>query len=167
MLAEFDNPTKISRDTRNSVLGSIECYNERPIVGGTANPTKEEIRQRALDVFPTQKRAVTKLDYEALAYSMDSKFGLIKRCAIYQDPDSLKRNLNMYVLAADTDGYFTTANDTLKRNLKTWLMRYKMLNDTIDILDGKIVNIGINFSAKLLPGRNKSLTLSQVSTSFA
>ena len=38
-------------------------------------------------MFPTQNRAVTKLDYEALAYNMDAKFGLIKRCAIYQDPN--------------------------------------------------------------------------------
>ena len=166
LLAEFDDPTKLSSNTKNNVLASIECYNERPIVGGTANPTKEEIRQRALDMFPTQNRAVTKLDYEALAYNMDAKFGLIKRCAIYQDPNSLKRNLNMYILAEDGSGNLAVPSDSLKRNLKTYLMRYKMLNDTIDIIDGKIVNIGINYSAKLLPGRSKDLTLSQISTAL-
>ena len=53
----------------------------------------------------------------------------------------------------------TIASDALKRNLKTWLMRYKMLNDTIDVLDGKIVNIGINFIAKMLPGRDRENVL--------
>jgi hypothetical protein len=39
-----------------------------------------------------------------------------------------------------------------------------MLNDTIDILDGKVVNIGFNFSAKILPGRNKSAVLNSCLT---
>ena len=34
---------------------------------------------------------------------------------------------------------------TVKNNLKTWLNHYRVINDTIDILDGKVVNIGIEF----------------------
>jgi len=92
---------------------------------------------------------------------MDAKYGLVKRCAIYQDPDSLKRNLNLYIMAEDGLGQLTEATDTLKRNLKTYLMRYKMLNDTIDVINGKIVNIGITFTAKLLPGRDSNLTMQE------
>ena len=90
--------------------------------------------QRIYDTFPTQNRAVTKHDYESIVYGMHPKFGSIKRCAIYQDPDSLKRNLNLYIIAEDRRGYLTTSNDTIKRNLKTGLMNYKLIKDTIDIL---------------------------------
>ena len=33
----------------------------------------------------------------------------------------------------------------MKLNLKTWLNNVRMLNDTVDIMDAKIVNIGIEF----------------------
>ena len=37
-------------------------------------------------------------------------------------------------------------NSAIKENLKVWLSGKKMINDTVDILDAKIVNFGINFS---------------------
>ena len=33
----------------------------------------------------------------------------------------------------------------IKENLKIWLNNYRMINDTIDILDAKILNIGVEF----------------------
>ena len=52
----------------------------------------------------------------------------------------------MYVLSEDSNGKLVVATDTLKQNLKNWLNRYKMMHDTIDIIDGRIVNYGIEFS---------------------
>ena len=77
---------------------------------------------------------------------MPSKFGAIKRAYAYKDIDSFKRNINMYVLSEDSNGKLVVATDTLKQNLKNWLNRYKMMHDTIDIMDGKIVNFAIEFS---------------------
>ena len=76
---------------------------------------------------------------------MDPKYGKIKRANVVRDENSLKRNLNMYVLTENSSGDLTQPNSTLKDNLKIWLERYKMINDTIDILDGKIINIGIRY----------------------
>ena len=77
---------------------------------------------------------------------MPPKFGAIKRANIYRDTDSNKRNLNLYIISQDEYGKLTESTSTLKQNVKTWLSRYKMINDTVDILNAKIVNIGINFS---------------------
>ena len=52
----------------------------------------------------------------------------------------------MYVISKDVAGYLTATTTTIKNNLKTWISNYKMINDTIDIRDAKIVNFGINFS---------------------
>ena len=76
---------------------------------------------------------------------MPSKFGAVKRANIVQDTDSFKRNLNLYLVAENEQGHLTTATNTLKNNVKRWLNNYKMLNDSIDILDGKVANIGIEF----------------------
>ena len=86
---------------------------------------------------------------------MPSKFGSIKRVSVQKDPDSLKRNLNMYVISEDKFGFLSKTNLTIKNNLKTWLNQYRMLNDTIDILDPFIINIGITFAAKSRIGADK------------
>ena len=77
---------------------------------------------------------------------MPPKYGVVKRAAIFKDPDSLKRNLNLYVLSEDTTGKLTQANESLKKNLKVWLNNVRMINDTIDILDAKVMDFGIEFS---------------------
>lgn len=131
--------------TKNNIIGSLEVDNEEPIIGSVSPLSTDEIKIRALAFFASQNRAVTKQDYISVVYSMPAKFGAIKRVNITQDKDSFKRNLNMYVVSEDADGYLIQTNNTTKTNLKNWLINYKMINDTIDILDAKIVNIGINF----------------------
>ena len=141
----FQNITQLNSSTVLEVQQSLEVYNTDPILGDTTEPSAEEIRRRAIDFFAAQNRAVTKEDYESLAYSMDKKFGSVKRCSVIQDPTSFKRNLNMYVLSEGAGGKLSLPTSTIKNNLKTWLNMKKMINDTIDIIDGKIVNIGIEF----------------------
>ena len=127
----------------------------------------EEIRTRAVDFFATQNRAVTKLDYESVAYAMPPQFGAIKRCNVVRDNDSFKRNINMYVLAENRNGTLTQTSAPLKDNLKTWLGRYKMIHDTIDILDGRVVNFGIKFSVISDPDFNKFEVLEKCTQSLA
>jgi hypothetical protein len=86
---------------------------------------------------------------------MPPQFGAIKRCALYRDSDSFRRNLNLYVISEDNNGYFTATNNTIKENLKTWIGQNKIINDTIDILDAKIVNIQIDFKAVSAVGTDK------------
>tara|TARA_Y100000593_G_scaffold21311_1_gene42761 strand:+ start:2012 stop:3856 length:1845 start_codon:yes stop_codon:yes gene_type:complete len=143
---QFNEDLDLDGDKTTTIINSIEVTNEDPIVGDVSAPTIEELKILAKNYFATQNRAVTKQDYVSIAYAMPSKFGSIKRVSVIQDTDSFKRNLNLYVLAEDTAGALTLATDTIKENLKTWLNNYKMVNDTIDLLDANIVNIGINFS---------------------
>ena len=142
---EFPSINATDNSLRNTVMSSLEVTNEEPITGNVSLPTREEVKRRSHDYFATQNRAVTKSDYEALIYNMPKQYGTVKRCNINRDEDSLKRNLNLYVISEDSMGKLQTANNTVKKNLKTWLLNYKMLNDTIDILDAYIVNVGIDF----------------------
>jgi len=88
-------------------------------------------------------------------YRMPSQFGAIKKCNLIPDVNSFKRNLNFYILAESAAGKLTTANNTLKKNLKTWVNQYKMINDTIDILDAHVINIGIEFEMISAVAANK------------
>jgi hypothetical protein len=141
----FKNQGNLDATQVALVEDSLEVDNENPILGDTSTLTADEIRTRAYATFATQNRAVTRNDYINLCYRMPAKFGKLKRVNVIQDPGSYKRNLNLYTLCENISGNFTTPNDTLRNNLKVWLNRYRMVNDTIDILDGKIINLGINF----------------------
>lgn len=141
----FKNQTTLNPNLVNTVVQTIQVNNDEPILGDTQALTSEEVRQRAYATFASQNRAVSRSDYMSMCYRMPSEFGQIKRVNIVQDSDSLKRNLNLYVLAENPQGDFTQANSLLKSNLKTWINQYKMINDTVDILDGKIINFGIDF----------------------
>ena len=152
---DFSDRTALVSSKVRNIQSSIEVINETPIVGDVTNPTGGEIKRRIYDTFPTQNRAVTQADYENLVYRMPGKFGSVKRCSVQKDPDSLKRNLNMYVISEDVYGKLTRTNQTIKNNVKTWLNQYRMMNDTIDILDPYIVNLGIDFVVKAQAGADK------------
>jgi len=158
---EFPDRTTLVSATANTVIASLEVNNEMPIVGNVTNPTSDEVKRRVYDTFPTQNRAVTQADYENVAYRMPAKFGSIKRCSVQRDPDSMKRNLNMYVISEDQFGKLTTTNATIKNNLRTWLNHYRMINDTVDILDPYIINIAIEFSARPTPDADRYVVLEQ------
>jgi hypothetical protein len=138
-----------------SVISSLQVNNEEPILGDLTIPSVKQIKQRIKSTFSAQGRAVTLDDYINLAYRMPSQFGGVKKCHIIRDVDSFKRNLNLYVLSENSNGKLTKANTTLKNNLKTWINRYKMINDTVDILDAEIVNIGIEFEIVSYSASNK------------
>lgn len=155
----FADQANLDTNVINTVQGSLEVDNEVPIIGGFSVPTAEEIRIKALNHFASQNRAVTKEDYKSFVYSMPVKFGSIARCNIMRDADSTKRNLNLYVLSEDNNSFLIQANNTIKQNLKTWLSRVKMINDTIDILDANVVNIGIRFVILATQQENKYAAL--------
>tara|TARA_R110000824_G_scaffold144871_3_gene313013 strand:+ start:4228 stop:6024 length:1797 start_codon:yes stop_codon:yes gene_type:complete len=142
---EFSNMAQLSTPLVEVVRSSIEVLNETPIVGEVSTPTTSDIKRRIFDTFPTQNRAVTKADYENLASRMPAKFGSIKRVSAQQDPDARRRNINLYVLSEDSFEHLTKTNSTIKNNLKVWLNNHRMVNDTIDIVDPFIINLGIEF----------------------
>lgn len=144
-LFEFNDVRSLDQTKVTAVKNSIEVNNEEPIVGDIPNVTAEELKFRVYNTFGAQNRAVTDKDYEAMIYNMPPQYGMVKRASIVRDADSFKRNINIYVISQDVTGKLTPANAMLKQNIKTWLNKSKMINDTIDILDAKIVNLEINF----------------------
>jgi len=117
----FDKVDQLVTGTMRSVRNSLEITNDEPITGESPETTTDELKRRVLGNFSAQGRAVTKQDYMALIYSMPGKFGSVKRANILRDPDSFKRNLNIYVIGTNTDGTLGTITTTAKLNLKKFM----------------------------------------------
>jgi hypothetical protein len=69
--------------------------------------------------------------------------------------------INLYTLGYDVNGYLTTLNRAVKENLKTYLNEYRILTDGINLLDGFIVNIGIDFDIRVYSGYNNREVLTK------
>jgi hypothetical protein len=151
----FKNSKSLSIAKMREVEVSLEVSNSVPISGQVSTVGSAEIKRRVRDAYASQNRAVTKQDLESMAYNMPVKYGSIKRCKIKKSPCGMGRNLDLYVLSEGTDGKLSTATDTLKNNLKFWLSERKMISDTIDIMDAKIINYGIEYSIIVDPSKNK------------
>ena len=63
--------------------------------------------------------------------------------------------INMYVLGFDQNKNLTNLNQAIKENLKTYLGEYRMITDGINLLDGFIINIGVDFEVVVYSNYNK------------
>jgi len=160
----FSNLLNTTSTSRALVANSVEVTNEEPFVGEVKLDQTEELRNNTLGYYAAQNRAVSLMDYQSIIYGMPAKFGRVKRCFITQDNDSFKRNINLYIISQDNNGFLASSNATLKENLKTWLSQYKMINDTIDVLDATIVNVAIDFNVIANPDYDKTDVLNSALT---
>ena len=161
---EFKNRANLSSTKMSTVMSSLEVINEEPIQGDMAPPTIEELRELISGAHSAQNRAVTAEDYKTLVLSMPPKFGGVKRCSIVQDVDSNLRNINIYVVNQSNNGTLQQTNLVLKENIKTWLNTKRMINDSVDILDAKVVNLGVRFSAITTNNENKTIVFDRIKT---
>jgi len=109
----------------------------------------------------SQNRIVTKEDLLARIYTMPSNFGRVFRASIKSsrnNPFATK----LYVATRDIDGKITIAPDALKKNLQTYLNRYRLMSDAIDMLDADVINIGLNFEVLVDKSLNKRIVLQDI-----
>ena len=151
----------------NAIFNSLATNNPLAADGGNDGDSVEEVRQNALGNFQNQLRTVTAQDYLVRTLSMPSNLGVIAKahtqpCKIgdYQSGE-LPSVLDLYILSYDENKNLRIASDTLKRNLQTYLSEYRMINDSINIKDAYIINIGVNFDIIVSPNFNNSETITK------
>lgn len=62
---------------------------------------------------------------------------------------------NLYVLGYDVNRKLTQINPATLQNLITYLNKFKIVTDKINIIDGYIINIGVDFKITVFNGFNK------------
>ena len=178
----------------NLVRRSIKVNNPVPASGGRGAETDDEIRNNALANCASQGRAVTQKDYVVRTYGMSSKFGSIAKAYAVTDtqldPANIQfqlnqlstsslspvntntRNINqnnpfainLYLLGYDTNQRLINTNEAIRQNLKNYLNQYRMLTDSVNLLDGYIINIGVDFTIIAYKNYNKREVLANCLT---
>ena len=167
------------------VRKSIKVNNSTAATGGRGSETNDEIRNNALASISSQGRAVTQKDYVVRAYAMPSKYGSIAKAYAVTDtqlnpsniqaqpngsvtsslspsntniksiPQSNPFSINLYLLGYDTNQRLINTNEAIRQNLKNYLNQYRILTDSVNLLDGYIINIGVDFTIIAYKNYNK------------
>jgi hypothetical protein len=169
----FLNPNLANSNLANTIFNSVASNNVLAADGGQDGDTIEELRRNATGNFQNQLRTVTQEDYIIRALSMPANLGVIAQAYArpakigeYQ-PGELPTVLDLYILSYDINKKLRTASSTLKKNLKTYLSEYRMINDSIKIKDAFIINIGVEFDIIVLPNYNNNETLTKCVTTLS
>ena len=153
--------------TANTIFNTLGVTNPIAADGGGDGDSIEEIRQNSSANFASQLRNVTQDDYLVRALSMPANYGVISKA--YIEPTKAQSIsagesqsvLDLYVLSYNVNNQLTIASTALKQNLTTYLSQYRMVNDSVNIKDGFIINIGVNFSIIILPNYNSNDVLTK------
>jgi hypothetical protein len=131
-----------SDNAKNSaVKASLTVNNPIPALGGKDEPSIEELRYLIKYNFGSQNRCVVLKDYQARLALMPSTFGVPFRSFAHEEQNKVV----ISVLGLDRNGKLTNeSTNTLKENISSYLSDFKMMNDYVRVVDGKIFNIGFD-----------------------
>ena len=150
----LSNNPGVDNNINNSVISSIRANNPFPALGGRGLPSIQEILNNTAANHAAQERCVTLKDYVSRAYQISGKFGAPFRIAGQVD----ENKVIMHILSRAGNGDLVSpSTDRIKLNMIRYLSQYRMINDFIEINDGKIINLrvavdllidGDNFNSK-------------------
>jgi hypothetical protein len=129
------------QDYKQNVIRSLKVRNPIPAIGGNDGLSVEQIRQLIKYNFSSQMRDVTLTDYLLQVYKMPGKFGSPFRA------NSLKlhNKIIIPILDVDSNGKLSNSSNTLlKDNITEYLSQFRMVNDYIEVKDGKIFNLAFD-----------------------
>mgnify|MGYP001196775257 CR=1 FL=1 len=74
--------------------------------------------------------------------------------------------VNLYVLGYNSDKHLSPLNIAVKQNIKTYLNEFRVLTDGINLMDGFIINMGLDFSIRVYRDYNKREVLTNCISSI-
>ena len=129
------------QDFRQSVQRSLTVNNPIPAIGGNDGLSVEQIRQLIKYNFSSQNRDITLTDYLLQLYKMPGRYGSPFRANAFKTNNKVVISM----LNIGSDGKLSnTSNSLLKSNIAEYLTQYRMINDYVEIKDGKIFNLAFD-----------------------
>lgn len=144
---------------KRSVRDSIRVTNPSVSYGGKDIPDTEEIRKLIKYNNGAQNRCVTLNDYYAMLSKMPGKYGLPFRIGVIEENNKIA----IYSLGLDSQGKLTNIlSETVAENMKSYLSKYKMVNDFVEIKSGKIINIAFTVTVYVDKSYDKAEVVQRV-----
>ena len=145
------------------VTNSLKVNNPLPALGGKDEPSVEELRNLVRYNFSSQERCVTIEDYKTRIGLMPGRFGAPFRNNVME----IQNKIKVYTLVLDAKGELSTSlTSTLRENLATYLSDYRMINDYIEVDNGKVFNLGFEVDLFVDKQFSQSEIIAQAATTI-
>lgn len=129
------------QDYSQAVIRSFRVNNPVPAVGGNDGLSTEQIRQLIKYNFSSQMRDVSLTDYLQQVYKMPGKFGSPFRANVAE----INNKVVISIINIDSSGKLSNVSNTLlKDNICEYLSQYRMINDFVEVRDGRIFNLAFD-----------------------
>ena len=161
LLTEF--PPGAGTTESTLIRASATCNNTKIVIGGEDEPSIESLRQIALLNRNSQNRIVSREDLLARVYSLPNNFGRVFRASARDNPNN-PQAAQLFVLSRNSSGDLILASDTLKENLSKYLSKFRIITDAIDVLDGSIVNLGLEYTVTLGLDAISSIVIGEINS---
>jgi len=132
---------------------NISVENLEKATGGTDGLNFTDLQQNIPNALKMQNRIVNYQDLLGRLYSMPAPLGRISKATIVDNKYDFF-NKNLYLLSKDNEGYLTICSDALKKNISTYINEYRLIGDSFTILDGIVLNFGININIRIKEGND-------------
>lgn len=146
-----------------AIRASVSVINESIAAGGESAPTLEELRAQIPSARNMQARIVSKEDLLARVYTMPSNFGRVFRAGIRSNPNN-PLAAQLFIISRNSKSELITSPDALKKNLIVYLNQYRLISDAIDILDARVINLGLDFQIVTNINSNANIVIQAVIT---
>ena len=148
-----------SDSINSNVLNSLVVNNVTAAIGGANPPSTEEVRNMVAFNFAAQRRAVTVNDYKSLIDTMPGKFGAPAKVAITEN----NNQITVQILSYDQTGKLTQiVSNNLKTNLATYLSKFRMINDYIQIDVAKVIDLAFDIYVVVESSVNRGQVITEL-----
>ena len=147
------------RNKSLQVERTLRVNNPTPSFGGKDVLTEDEVRYLTKFNLASQKRAVTENDYELIIATMEGKFGKPYKVKAYLDDNKLSIGL----LGITEDGKLSSqVPNVLKDNIKNYLKNFRMINDYVNVVSNKVINLSFIYNITITSNANAKFIGEQI-----
>ena len=144
---------------KSGVRSSITVTNTTPSYGGKDAPSDEEIRWLVKYNAGAQNRCVTLKDYYSRIAQIPPKYGVPFRYNVIEE----NNRVIVYSLGLDYEGHLTSAlSEVVADNIREYLSNYKMVNDSLEVRSGHIINVSFGIDIFVDKAYEKSEVVKRV-----
>jgi len=154
-------PSSATAAAVTRIRANATVTNPNPATGGDDALTVEELRAKIPSAVNSQNRIVTREDLLARVYTLPAQFGRVFRAGVSPSGDN-NLSSDLYIICKDSAGKLAPASDTLKLNLRSYLNEFRLVSESIEIKDAKVINFGVEFTIRVRPNANKIVTVTNV-----
>ena len=143
----------------SSIYKSLRVENTTPSVSGKDMPTERELKYLIKYNKASQERCVTVKDYIDRILRLPPKYGTPFRVGVTEENNKIM----VYLLGIDFRGKLDTNLPTaLIKNIEDYLSGYRMINDFVEIKNGRIINVSFDVNVIVDKNYNKSDVVSLI-----